>query len=85
MADLEMNSEMEQLYDSIESEGHQKIMIQLPDGLKPKAKEIQIDLLSRFPELKITFWAGGCYGACDTPQVTGFDLFVAFGHSKWKY
>jgi diphthamide biosynthesis enzyme Dph1/Dph2-like protein len=85
MAELSMNLEMEELYDSIEKEGHSKIMIQLPDGLKPKAKEIQLDLLVRFPGLKITFWAGDCYGACDTPQVSGFDLFVAFGHSKWKY
>ncbi|MAG61061.1 hypothetical protein CL619_04700 [archaeon] len=85
MAEMSMDLEMDQLYESIKKEGHSKILIQLPDGLKPKAKEIQAELLSRFPELRITFWAGDCYGACDTPQVSGFDLFVAFGHSKWKY
>lgn len=85
MVEMQVNLELEQVFDSIEKEGHQKVMIQLPDGLKPKAAEIQQELLGRFPGLKITFWAGDCYGACDTPQVRGFDLFVAFGHSTWKY
>ncbi len=85
MAELAMNLELDQLFAAIEKEGHKKIMIQLPDGLKPKAKEIQAELLARFADLKITFWAGDCYGACDTPQVRGFDLFVALGHSTWKY
>lgn len=85
MTELKLDLELDQMFCEIKKEGHKKILIQLPDGLKPKAKEIQEKLLSKFPELKITFWAGDCYGACDTPQASGFDLFVAFGHSNWKY
>ncbi len=79
------NMEYDRLYAQIAEHGYKKILIQLPDGLKPKAGEIQMALLKKFPELKITFWAGDCFGACDTPDIKGFDLFVAFGHSTWKY
>tara|TARA_Y100000310_G_C19962417_1_gene481806 strand:+ start:217 stop:477 length:261 start_codon:yes stop_codon:yes gene_type:complete len=82
---LELNLELDKVISEIEMNNHKNILIQLPDGLKPKANEIQSKLLEKFSDLIITFWAGDCYGACDTPNVTGFDLFVAFGHSKWKY
>ncbi len=85
MANLKLNLELDKLSQEIETNDHKTVMIQLPDGLKPKAGEIQINLLEKFPQLKVTFWAGDCFGACDTPQVKGFDLFVAFGHSTWKY
>ena len=85
MAELKLDLELDQLFEEIERECHKKILIQLPDGLKPKAFKIQEKLLAKFPDLKITFWAGDCYGACDTPQASGFDLFVAFGHSNWKF
>jgi diphthamide biosynthesis enzyme Dph1/Dph2-like protein len=87
---LELNFELEKLFLKIEqkkekNEDYEKILIQLPDGLKPKAKEIQEKIQDKFPKVKITFWAGDCFGACDTPNVNGFDIFVAFGHSVWKY
>ncbi len=85
MVSLQIDLELEKLVEEIKTNSHKNIIIQLPDGLKPKAKEIQDRLLNSFSDLKITFWAGDCFGACDTPQVKGFDLFVAFGHSKWKY
>ncbi len=86
---LKLNLELEKLYEEIEKSKPSTILIQLPDGLKPKAKEIQEKIKTKFtksqyPNLNITFWAGDCYGACDTPNVKGFDLFVAFGHSEWR-
>ncbi len=77
--------ELDKVEKEIALNGHKKVIIQLPAGLKPKAKDIQIHLLEKYPDLKITFWAGNCFGACDTPDIKGFDLFVAFGHSTWKY
>ncbi len=76
-SNLTLNLELDKAISKIKAEGHKTVLVQLPDGLKPKAAVI--------PELLITFWAGDCYGACDTPNVNGFDLFLAFGHSVWKY
>ncbi|MBT4605264.1 hypothetical protein HOC01_06505 [archaeon] len=84
-SNLTLNLELDKAISKIKAEGHKTVLVQLPDGLKPKAAVIQEELLAAIPELLITFWAGDCYGACDTPNVNGFDLFLAFGHSVWKY
>ena len=68
------------------------VMIQLPDGLKPKAKHVRQELLgflkkSGFNDVKILFWAGSCFGACDVPvsaDKLGVDLLIQFGHSEWE-
>lgn len=75
---------MEKLFSAIRDTKAKTVLIQLPDGLKPKAKEIQEAVKKKFPTVKLTFWAGSCYGACDVPNVSGFDLLVQFGHSMWK-
>ena len=67
--ELTLDYELEALFLAIEKENHKNILIQLPDGLKSHAKKIQEQLLEKFPELIITFWAGDCYGACDTPAI----------------
>jgi len=59
------------------------VLVQLPDGLKPKANEIQEYVQNKFPDVKLTFWSGSCFGACDVPNVS-FDQIVQFGHSEWK-
>lgn len=84
MSSLTLDLELENLFKTIEEISPKNILIQLPDGLKPKAKEIQEKIKEKFPTLKISFWAGSCYGACDTPNVSGYDLFVQFGHSEWR-
>ena len=82
---IELDLELDKAIEKIKEENPSTVLIQLPDGLKPKANIIQEELLKAIPTLNITFWAGDCYGACDTPNVKGFDLFIAFGHSKWRY
>lgn len=79
---MQLNLQLEKLLQKLK--GKERILIQLPDGLKPKAKEIQETVKKKFPRVKITFWAGSCYGACDIPKVEGFDLLVQFGHSEWR-
>jgi len=81
---MKLNLELEKLFNEVRNSNCKTVLIQLPDGLKPKAKEIQEKLLGEFGDLKITFWSGDCYGACDVPNVDGFDLFCAFGHSEWR-
>jgi diphthamide biosynthesis enzyme Dph1/Dph2-like protein len=57
------------------------VCVQLPDGLKPRAKEI-VEYLSAKTRAKIFVWAGSCFGACDTPQLPkDFDMLIQWGHS----
>ena len=59
------------------------VLIQLPDGLKPKAKDI-VDFISKKTSAKCSIWLGSCYGACDIPKAD-FDLLIQWGHSKWNF
>lgn len=58
------------------------VLIQLPDGLKPKATEIVDKLKPHTKEIHI--WCGTCFGACDIPKVK-YDLILHFGHTKWPF
>ena len=61
------------------------VCIQLPDGLKPKAQEIQ-DYLEGKTKAEMIIWAGSCFGACDIPSgldKMGVDLLIQWGHSEW--
>jgi len=80
------NLEIEKAVKKIKELKAKKVCIQLPDGLKPKAKEIT-DELEQKTKAEITIWLGSCYGACDLPFYIdrfGFDLLIQWGHSKWK-
>jgi 2-(3-amino-3-carboxypropyl)histidine synthase len=79
--------EIEKALKAIEKEKAKKVLLQLPDGLKPSAKQI-VDYLKEKSDAEFYIYMGSCYGACDFPQHAeklGFDLLIAFGHSTWKY
>lgn len=82
MNNLSLNLELDKFLANLK--GNENVLVQLPDGLKPKANEIQDKVKAKFPEVKLTFWNGSCYGSCDTPNVSNFDLLVQFGHSEWQ-
>ena len=75
---------MDKLNSAISKTKAETVLVQLPDGLKPKAKDIQKIVNEKFPKTKLTFWSGSCYGSCDVPNVKDFDLLVQFGHSEWR-
>jgi len=61
------------------------VCVQLPDGLKPMAKQIQ-DSLETETHTDVIIWAGSCFGACDIPgglDKLGVDLLIQWGHSEW--
>ena len=81
--DLEFNRAVEQ----IKKQKAKIVCIQLPDGLKSQAKDIQ-EKLEKQTNAKIIIWLGSCYGACDTPiglEKLGIDLLIQWGHSEWKF
>ena len=79
--------EMERVINTIKKKNSKKILIQLPDGLKPKAKEIADEVKEKTGVLPY-IWIGSCYGACDVPfdvERLGIDLLIQWGHKEWAY
>ena len=80
---MEYNLELEKAAKDIKKNKAKTVVIQLPDGLKPKAKEIA-DFLREKTKATILIWFGSCYGACDLPLETkriGADMIIQWGHS----
>ena len=78
--------EMEKAISALKEHHPKRVLIQLPDGLKPKAEEIRSEL-SRHSDADIVFWSGSCFGACDIHvhvRTLGFDLILTWGHSPWR-
>ncbi len=69
----------------IKDSNAKRVLIQLPDGLKPRAKEI-VDAIEEKTEARAFIWSGSNFGACDLPsgiEHINVDLLLHFGHSKW--
>ncbi|MBS3143352.1 diphthamide synthesis protein [Candidatus Woesearchaeota archaeon] len=81
--DLDLNKVAER----IKKEKAKLVCIQLADGLKPKAVEIQ-EYLEKNTNARIIIWMGSCWGACDVPveiERLNVDLLVQFGHNDFIY
>lgn len=74
--------ELEKLAKKINEKKFKKIVIQLSDGLRPKATEIT-DYLEKKTKAKVFIWLGSCFGSCDVPDLKNVDLLVQWGHEKW--
>lgn len=81
---MNYNLEIEKAVKEIKKSKAKKVLIQLPDGLKPQATKI-VDEIEKATKAKCFIWLNSCYGACDTPNVKDFDLLIQFGHSKWPF
>lgn len=79
------NMELDKAIEKIKLEHAKTVVIQLPDGLKPKAKEIK-EILEDKTDAEILIWGSSCYGACDLPNLNSVkaDLLIQWGHSKWS-
>jgi len=71
--------------EEIKSTSAKRVLIHLPDGLKPKAGEL-VQKLKKETGAEFLIWFGSCYGACDLPKVDdlGVDLVVSFGHNEYR-
>lgn len=77
--------ELERVVDEIKKHEAKKILIQLPDGLKPENGKI-VDELEEKTGADVFIWFSSCYGACDIPlnlRTMGIDLFIQWGHNKF--
>lgn len=80
------NLELDKAIDIIKSEKVKTVLLQMPDGLKPKAGEIK-DIFESKTNAEILIWGGSCYGACDMPYLNSVkvDILIQFGHSEWNH
>jgi 2-(3-amino-3-carboxypropyl)histidine synthase len=78
--------DLEDAKKAIKTHNAKKVLIQLPDGVKPYGKEIVDALKDEGAELFI--WTDSNYGSCDLPveaKNVGIDLILHFGHEAWNY
>lgn len=79
---MTFNLNIEKAIREIKKTKPKSILVQLPDGLKPRATEI-VDELKNHTKAKIFIWADSCFGACDYPELKDIDLLIQFGHCKF--
>ncbi len=80
------NQELEKAIVEIKESRAKRACIQLPDGMKPLAKEI-VDALKTQTNAEIIIWLGSNFGACDIPlslESLGIDLLLSWGHSSFR-
>jgi len=83
---MQYDLELEKAIKQISKQKAKLVCIQLPDGLKPNAKEIA-DKIEAETKAKIIIWQGSCFGACDVPlqiEKLGVDLLIQWGHSELR-
>jgi 2-(3-amino-3-carboxypropyl)histidine synthase len=77
--------ELGRVADEIRARRAARVLIQLPDGLRPLAFEIA-ESLRKETGAEIILSGDSCYGACDTAsrqaEAIGADLIVHYGHSR---
>ncbi|PIN73208.1 hypothetical protein COV20_03175 [Candidatus Woesearchaeota archaeon CG10_big_fil_rev_8_21_14_0_10_45_16] len=75
--------EVEKAVERIRKIGAKTVCIQLPDGMKPYAKEIA-DAVEMETKARVLIWLGSNFGACDMPlglNKMGIDLLISWGHN----
>jgi len=77
--------EIQKAADEIKTRGAKRVLLQLPDGLRPVAISIA-EALKRLTNAEIILNGDSCYGACDLAlsqaEIIGADLIVHYAHSK---
>jgi len=58
-----------------------RVLLQLPDGLKPRAVELASEL-KRWTGAEILVWAGSNFGGCDIPNAN-VDVIINVGHAEF--
>jgi len=73
--------ELDKVVKEIKSKKPKTVCIQLPEALKPKAKQIADEIKNK-TSAKCFIWLGSCFGACDIPKVD-CDLLIQWGHKHF--
>lgn len=82
---MDYDLELEKAAKFIKRNKAKVVCIQLPDGLKPRAREIQ-DFLEQNTKAQTVIWLGSCFGACDIPVELNhlkIDALIQWGHARY--
>lgn len=77
--------ELERVTQEIKNRKAKQVVIQLPDGLKQRAKEI-IDHIEKNTGVDTFIWMSSTFGACDIPlglDSLNIDLLIQWGHNRF--
>jgi len=81
---VEYSFEIEKLAQILKFMQAKRVLIQLPNGLKPYASHIEKLLKSMLPNISIFFSGGDAYGPCDIAfdeaKLINADVIVHYGH-----
>jgi diphthamide biosynthesis enzyme Dph1/Dph2-like protein len=86
MINEDYDLELEKVVTEIKKRKAKKVLVQLGEGLKPRAKEIQEHISKELGNsCQVYFWLNSCYGKCDIPEIidsknNDFDVLIQFGH-----
>jgi len=77
--------EIQRVADEIKTRGARRVLLQLPDGLRPVAISIA-EALRKLTNAEVILNGDSCYGACDLAlsqaEIIEADLIVHYAHSK---
>ena len=77
--------DLQKALEAIEKKNAKIVCIQLPEGMKPYAEEIEQEITEK-TKARVLIWLGSNFGACDIPlglQRMGVDLLICWGHNKF--
>ena len=81
---MEIELELDKAVKEIKKNKAKRVLIQLADGLKPRATEI-VEYLEKNTNAKCFIWLESCFGSCDIPDSKilekNIELVLQFGHS----
>lgn len=72
--------ELERVSEGIRKRQAKRVLVQLPEGLKPRAREVLDSIRAAGAEPVLS--GDPCYGACDIQSLPEADLTVHFGHFR---
>lgn len=79
------NLELEKAITRIKEMDAKTVCLQLPDGIKTYAEEIEHKIRSE-TGARVLIWLGSNFGACDLPwglNRMGIDLLISWGHNPF--
>ncbi|MEK6934866.1 MAG: diphthamide synthesis protein [Nanoarchaeota archaeon] len=77
---MEYDLELDKAIEEIKKIKAKNVLVQFPDGLKPKATEVA-EKLKKETTANIFIWMESCWGSCDYPEIKNIDLLIQFGHA----
>ncbi|MCX8193830.1 MAG: diphthamide synthesis protein [Candidatus Pacearchaeota archaeon] len=84
---MNYNFEIEKIIKEIKKAKAKRVLLQLPEGLKPFATKL-VDEIESNTNVRAFIWIGSCYGSCDLPQgieKLKIDTVMHLGHSAWPF